>query len=121
MVGGDKLLAGIAVIAALGLVWELQKAGPIGNTVQPKAARVSVATAAPEGGVGPGETALLGDGAARVFVSRVDADAARVAVNGLETAQLAVGDAAVIGNTGCRVTLSAVGGGKAAFGYACDS
>lgn len=121
MIGTDKLLAGVAVIAALGLVWEFQKADPIDNSAQPKPAQASVSTEPPEGGVAPGETAILGDGAARVFVSRVDADAARVAVNGVDTLMLAVGDSAAIADTGCSVTLSAVGGGRAAFGYACGS
>lgn len=119
MEGSGRLLAGIAVIAALGIAWEARKAGPIENTPR-TTAQASVATEPPEGGVGPGETALLGEGAARVFVSRVDAGGARVAINGFDTATLAVGENAALAEGGCNVTLTAVGGGKAAFGYACS-
>lgn len=118
--GTNKLLAVIAVIAGLGLVWEAQKAEPIRND-RGKAARVtSTADTPPEGGIGVGETAVLSEGAARVFVSRVAEDGARVAVNGVETATLAVGDTAAVGDSGCAVSLDAVGGGKASFSYACD-
>jgi len=110
MEGTNKLLAGVAVIAALGLAWEAQKADPISN-----APRAASAAPAPEGGIGAGETALLADGAARVFVSRVDSAAgtARVAVNGFDTVTLAVGETA--DTDACAVSLDAVGGGKASF------
>lgn len=74
------------------------------------------ASEAPEGGIGAGETAMLADGAVRVFVSRVMNDAARLSVNGaLQT--VAVGDSVSAGD--CEVTLDAAGGGKAAVSARC--
>lgn len=115
MDGMNKLLGGVAVLAALGLAWEFQKAEPIEATARADA----TASEAPEGGIGIGETALLGDGAARVFLSGVSDGSARIAVNGFDTQTLAVGESAAAGD--CSVTLDAIGGGKARFGYNCNS
>lgn len=78
--------------------------------------------AAPVEGFGPGETAVLSDGALRVFVSRLDESAgtAHVRVAGTDLA-LAPGKPATVGgpNGECLVTLDALGGGKAALSGAC--
>ncbi|ARE39407.1 Flagellar hook-length control protein FliK [Rhodovulum sp. P5] len=120
MEGMNKLLVGLAVLAAAGIAFEAGNGGS-DDKAETSTAPVAVATTAPAGGVGAGETALLGDGAARVFVSRVAADAARVAVNGFDTTTLTVGETAAVGDGGCSVTLDAVGAGKASFSYACSS
>lgn len=77
--------------------------------------------AAPEGH-GPGQTAVLSDGALRVFVSRVDAAAgtARLRVNGTDMT-LAAGQSATLPSADgdCRLTLDAVDGGLAAVSGAC--
>ncbi|WP_074218663.1 hypothetical protein [Rhodovulum sp. ES.010] len=72
--------------------------------------------------VAVGETALFGDGAVRVFLARVDAEAgrARIALNGLETTTIAVGDSADAGG-GCALSVSGVEANRATFGYACGA
>ncbi|TCP38709.1 hypothetical protein [Rhodovulum marinum] len=81
----------------------------------------SAAAAAAEGTmVGVGETALFGGSEVRVFVSRVTADAAVIAVNGLATTTLAVGGSIPVGDA-CNVALAGVEGNAAALGYACAS
>lgn len=86
------------------------------------AALEAAAAAAPVEGFGPGETAILGDGALRVFVSRIDAEAgtARLRVGGTDLT-LAAGASEMLAGEGgaCRLTLDAVGGGKAALSAAC--
>lgn len=74
-------------------------------------------------GTGVGEIALVGDGAARVFVSGIAADgsAARIAVNGIATQAVAVGERAEVGDEGCAVTVEAISGNRVSLGYACDS
>jgi len=90
----------------------------------PAAAAATAASAAPVEGYGPGETAILSDGALRVFVSRLDADAgtASVRAGGADLA-LALGESQTLaGPAGeCQVTLDAVGGGKAALSGACGA
>ncbi|MBP7242347.1 hypothetical protein [Amaricoccus sp.] len=86
------------------------------------AAPAAAATSAPVEGFGPGETGVLADGAVRVFVSRIDdADhSATVRVNGKDLV-LAMGQPqTLVSDAGeCRLTLDAVGGGKAAVSAAC--
>lgn len=79
-----------------------------------------VARAAAEG-IGAGQTAILGDGAARVFVSRVDeaAGAARVAINGGGLSVLSVGDPVAGEDGACAGTLELVAGGRAVFADGC--
>ncbi len=88
----------------------------------PAGGDAAAAPGAPVEGFGPGETAVLSDGALRVFVSRIDADAgtATVRADGSDLV-LAVGQARTLaGASGeCQVTLDAVGGGKAALSGAC--
>ena len=76
-----------------------------------------------EGGTGIGQTAMLGDGAVRVFVSGIGADgsSARIAVNGVETRTVAAGDSIETGEEGCTVTVDAIGAGSVALSYGCDS
>lgn len=72
-------------------------------------------SAAPQGGesvsgemVSPGETLMLGDGAARVFLSAVSSDSqsARVAINGTGLQTLRVGRSVEI--DGCQITLTGI-------------
>ncbi|MCO8144989.1 hypothetical protein NHN26_07100 [Rhodovulum tesquicola] len=91
------------------------------------AATATESAAAPAGigdgtGIAVGETAIFGDGAVRVFLSRVDAAAgtARIAVNGLATTTLAVGES-VEADGACSVALGGVEGNRASLGYACGS
>lgn len=70
-----------------------------------------------------GQTAVFADGALRVFVSRLDADAgeARVAINGQETMSMGVGRFrnAMAGETLCRVTLDGISDGGASLSHLC--
>ncbi|HRO12302.1 hypothetical protein [Amaricoccus sp.] len=76
----------------------------------------------PPEGLSAGETALLSDGALRVFVSRVDdaAGEASLRANGQDFA-LAVGDAATVASAAgdCRLSLDAVDRGHASVSGAC--
>jgi len=85
-------------------------------------AAAPAASAEPVEGFGAGETAVLSDGALRVFVSRIDAAAgtASVRANG-EDLVLAVGQPQTLAAaTGaCKITLDAVGEGSAAVSGAC--
>lgn len=70
---------------------------------------------------GAGETAMLSDGALRVFVSRVDAQAGttQVRIAGADMT-LAVGKPEMVpGATACRLTLDAIDGNRAAMSGAC--
>lgn len=86
------------------------------------AAAAAPAAAAPVEGFGPGETAILSDGALRVFVSRIDdaGQSAAVRVNGADMT-LAAGEPRMLatGAGDCKLTLDAVGGGKAALSGVC--
>lgn len=57
----------------------------------------------------PGEVVMLADGALRVFVSGVVNGNARLAVNGLSTQVVAVGDAATVDVAGTSCTVSVTG------------
>ena len=74
-------------------------------------------------GLGVGQTAVFADGALRVFVSRLDAEAgeALVAINGLETAAVTVGRFrnAMAGETLCRVTLDGISDDGAELSHLC--
>ncbi len=86
------------------------------------AAEPEAATAAPVDGVGPGETAMLSDGALSVFVSRIDeaSGTAYLRANGHDLVLAAGKSETVPGQAGdCQLTLDAVGGGKAAVSGAC--
>ena len=74
---------------------------------------------APEG-IGVGQTALFEDGALRVFASLVDADKARLAVNG-DLHMLAIGRSIPVaaGEQDCRVYLDAVDRGHASVSAQC--
>jgi hypothetical protein len=88
----------------------------------PAAEAPASAAAAPTDGFSPGETAVLSDGALRVFVSRLDeaGGTAHLRANGQDVA-VGVGQSAMVASEGgdCRVTLDALGGGKAAVSGAC--
>lgn len=70
--------------------------------------------------VGTGQTAVLGDGAARVFVSSVlDRDSAvRMAINGFEMVTAAKGAFVPLDGT-CGVSVESIDAGQASFGYEC--
>lgn len=84
------------------------------------AAETAAADATPPEGLTPGETALLADGAIRVFVSRVETDAARLAING-SMALLGAGNSLAVrdADSYCRVTLDGVDRGHASVSAAC--
>lgn len=73
---------------------------------------------APEG-VKAGGVALLGDGAARVFVSRVaeDDSTVRIAVNGLDLQTVSAGGSVAAGD--CAVRVDQIDRGHVSFGYGC--
>ncbi|TCM76967.1 hypothetical protein [Rhodovulum steppense] len=128
----DAQAAVIAETATLGsrLAETVQGLGEVSGSVAETAAAPAPAdapeaapvTAAAAVDAGVGETAIFGDGAVRVFLSRVDAAAgtARIAVNGLATTTLAVGES-VEADGACSVTLGGVEGNRASLGYACGS
>lgn len=70
--------------------------------------------------VRPGETLLLGDGAARVFLSSVslDSQSARVAIDGTGTQNISVGVPVTAG--GCEITLTAIMAPSAMIDSNCD-
>ncbi len=69
--------------------------------------------------VGPGDTALFGDGAARVFVVALDGDAVRYAVNGQTVISGGSGDGMEL-DSGCKVTVEDVSDAGAVFSHGCD-
>ncbi|MGB0905692.1 MAG: hypothetical protein ACPGVJ_12415, partial [Mangrovicoccus sp.] len=71
--------------------------------------------------IAPGSAVMLGDGAARVFLSSVSdaGDMVRVAVNGTGVKALEIGDALAV-NDSCMVTVEDITDGQASFGYSCD-
>ncbi|MEM8728677.1 MAG: hypothetical protein AAGF79_02075 [Pseudomonadota bacterium] len=74
---------------------------------------------APEG-LSAGQTASLQDGAMRVFVSRVEEDAARLFINGeQDIVDVGRSVAAKAGDTACRVYLDAVDRGHASVSALC--
>lgn len=70
--------------------------------------------------VAPGSTAVLGDGAARVFLASVSEDGlARFAVNGLTLKAAKAGEQVQLEDN-CSVTLEDVVEATVSFSYACD-
>jgi hypothetical protein len=71
-------------------------------------------------GAAPGSVVDLAEGL-RVFVSGVSDEGARIAVNGVQTVTLPVGEAieAKAGDQTCRVSVDAVDRGRVALGYTC--
>ncbi|MCA8879663.1 MAG: hypothetical protein KDA73_06810 [Rhodobacteraceae bacterium] len=72
-------------------------------------------------GLAPGETAMLGDGAAKVFVSAVSdkAKTARIAVNGFSLETVPSGGTAAVAGTNCKVSVDQIDRGRVSLGYAC--
>jgi hypothetical protein len=107
-----------------GQISETPAAAPAdGGAAEPAAQAAAPADpGTPAEGFGAGQTAILSDGAMRVFVSRVD-DAggkAHVRVNGNDMA-LSVGQSETFSGDGgdCRVTLDAIDRGHASVSGAC--
>lgn len=73
-------------------------------------------------GTSAGTVALLADGAVRVFVSAVDAAGARIAVNGVNVEEVAVGKSIDVtaGDKACKVTVTGVDRGHVALDAACS-
>ncbi|WP_171060804.1 hypothetical protein [Poseidonocella sp. HB161398] len=102
------------------------RTGPAAPPARPEAPapQDSAAAPPPQAGPGntPGSTAMLADGALRVFVSRVSEDdqAARLSVQG-ELVSLPVGETmlTMAGNEYCMVTLDGVSAGTAQLSGAC--
>lgn len=78
---------------------------------------------APEEGFRPGQTVRLADGALRVFVSGLasDGSAARIAVNGVATQSVGVGESVdvTVDDRDCTVTVTGVGHGMAGLEGSC--
>lgn len=72
-------------------------------------------------GIAPGAAMVLGDGAARVFLSGVSADgsSARVAINGQSLQVIPAGGKVPVEGTDCTVSVDSIDRGRVAFGYAC--
>lgn len=73
-------------------------------------------------GTAPGAVAILADGAVRVFVSGVDQQGARIAINGVTTQQVAIGESVEVkaGEKACTVTVTGVDRGHAALDATCS-
>lgn len=67
---------------------------------------------------GPGEMASLGDGQLRVFVSGILGDAARLAINGLDTQRLRVGESHAVEN--CTVSVTGIRGNRVLLDGGCS-
>lgn len=78
---------------------------------------------APEDGVRPGNSIGLADGALRVFVASLDAEAAtaRIAINGVQTYVVASGESVEVpdGEQTCTVTVTGVGNGMVGLEGSC--
>ncbi len=74
----------------------------------------------PPVGAAPGTIVTLADGL-RVFVSGVTDDGARIAINGVDTQTVPVGEAVdvAVGEQTCRVSVETVDRGRVALGYVC--
>lgn len=76
-------------------------------------------------GVLPGNVMLLADGAVRVFVSGVaeDGNAARIAVNGVDTQSVEVGESVdlTVEDQACQVTLDSIDRGHVALSTDCGA
>lgn len=94
------------------------------GAAQEEAEQQAAASEAPENGMKPGNAVSLADGAVRVFLSSVDdqSGSARIAVNGVTTQRVAVGDSVEVssGDQNCTVTVTGVGQGQAAFDAKCS-
>lgn len=73
-------------------------------------------------GTPPGTAAVLADGAVRVFVSAVDQQSARIAINGIATQEVAVGETVDVasGEKACRVTVTGVDRGHVTLDATCS-
>lgn len=93
------------------------------GAAQEEAEQQAAASEAPENGIKPGNVVSLADGAVRVFLSSVDDEngMARIAVNGVSTQSVAVGDSVDVtsGDQNCTVTVTGIGQGQAAFEATC--
>jgi len=71
---------------------------------------------------GPGELAMLGDGQLRVFVSGIFGDEARLAINGLETLRVRVGEArdVAVGEAKCLVNVNGIRGNSVLLSGGCS-
>jgi len=67
---------------------------------------------------GPGEMASLGDGQLRVFVSGILGDAARLAINGLDTQSLRVGESHAVEN--CTLSVTGIRGNRVLLDGGCS-
>ncbi len=107
-----------------GQISEVPAAAPAeGGGAEPAAQAAAPADpGTPPAGIGAGQTAILSDGAMRVFISRVDdaGGTAHVRVNGNDMA-LSVGQSETFSGDGgdCRVTLDAIDRGHATVSGAC--
>ncbi len=85
--------------------------------------RTDAAGEAPEEGFRPGQTVRLADGALRVFVSGLasDGSAARIAVNGVATQSVGVGESVdvTVDDRDCTVTVTGVGDGMVGLEGSC--
>ncbi|AUC54810.1 hypothetical protein CDO87_17245 [Sagittula sp. P11] len=95
----------------------------LGSDCKGAAQQQAAASEAPENGMKPGNVVSLADGAVRVFLSSVDDEngMARIAVNGVSTQSVAVGDSVDVtsGDQNCTVTVTGIGQGQAAFEATC--
>ena len=84
------------------------------------ASDASAETPRPDGAFSPGQTAMIADGAVRVFVSRVSDGAARLSING-DMVELAAEEYKTVAAAGdyCRVSVGEIGGGAATIGALC--
>ncbi|MFT3972769.1 MAG: hypothetical protein QM699_04785 [Amaricoccus sp.] len=73
-------------------------------------------------GTAAGTSVILADGAVRVFVSGVEDEMARIAVNGVTTQDVAVGDSIDVasGEKSCKVTVTGIDRGHVALDAACS-
>lgn len=73
-------------------------------------------------GTAPGSLATLADGAVRVFVSGVDEDSARIAVNGVTTQDVGLGQSVEVaaGEQSCTVTVTGVDRGHVSLDATCS-
>lgn len=71
-------------------------------------------------GAAPGSMVDLADGL-RVFVSGVTTGGARIAVNGVRTQTVAIGEAVdvTVGDQTCKVSVASIDRGRVALGYVC--
>ncbi|TCO70295.1 hypothetical protein [Rhodovulum euryhalinum] len=121
---GSRLAETVQGLGAMGDAAGQDAAAPAAETAAAAAEPEAAPAAASDAGtlLAIGQTAVFGDGSVRVFLSRVDAeaDAARIAVNGIATTTLAVGESVEAGD-GCTVTLGGIEGNQASLGYTCGS